>query len=48
VLVRIDPFSEPLGGQLRFQRLLDRVKPQWERFEPRFGAGSWEPLTPRP
>jgi len=48
MLARIDPFFEPLRGELRFQRLLDRVKPEWERFEPRFGPGSWEPATPAP
>jgi hypothetical protein len=48
MLARIDPFVEPLRGELRFQRLLDRVKPEWERFEPRFGPGSWEPATPAP
>jgi serine/threonine protein kinase len=48
MLARIDPFFEPLRGELRFRRLLDRVKPEWERFEPRFGPGSWDPATPAP
>jgi hypothetical protein len=26
------------GTELRFQRLLDRIKPEWGAFEPRFQA----------
>ena len=28
--------GEPLRGELRFRRLLDRIRPEWERFVPRF------------
>jgi serine/threonine protein kinase len=31
-----DPFLEPLRREPRFQRLLDRIKPEWEAFVPRF------------
>jgi hypothetical protein len=47
LLAHIDPFLEPLRHHLRFQRLLDRIKPEWEQFVPRFGPGSWDPVTPR-
>ena len=46
LLAHIDPFFEPLRRELRFQRLLDRIKPEWEQFVPRFGPGSWDPVTP--
>jgi len=36
LLARHDPFLRPLGSELRFQRLLDRIEPEWERFVPRF------------
>jgi TolB-like protein len=38
LLARNDPFLERLHGELRFQRLLDRIEPEWERFVPRFLA----------
>lgn len=33
-----DPFLQKLRGERRFQRVLDRIEPEWERFEPRFRA----------
>jgi serine/threonine protein kinase len=42
LLAHIDPFFEPLRRELRFQRLVDRIKPEWEQFVPRFGPGSWD------
>jgi tetratricopeptide (TPR) repeat protein len=38
MLARGDPLLQPLRGQPRFQRLLDRIRPEWERFVPRFQA----------
>ena len=35
-----DPLLQPLRGEPRFQRLLDRVRPEWERFVPRFQLGA--------
>jgi tetratricopeptide (TPR) repeat protein len=35
MLAHGDPLLEPLRGELRFQRLLDRIRPEWERFVPR-------------
>ena len=29
---------EPLRGESRFQHLLDRIRPEWERFTPAFGS----------
>lgn len=31
-----DPWLQPLRTEPRFQRLLDRIRPEWERFVPRF------------
>jgi tetratricopeptide (TPR) repeat protein len=36
LLAHGDPLLEPLRGLPRFQRLLDRVRPEWESFVPRF------------
>ena len=36
MLAHGDPLLEPLRGELRFRRLLDRIRPEWERFVPRF------------
>jgi alkanesulfonate monooxygenase SsuD/methylene tetrahydromethanopterin reductase-like flavin-dependent oxidoreductase (luciferase family) len=36
MLAQGDPLLEPLRGEPRFQRLLDRIRPEWERFVPRF------------
>ena len=36
LLARHDASLQRLRGELRFQRLLDRVEPEWERFVPRF------------
>jgi eukaryotic-like serine/threonine-protein kinase len=36
LLAHGDPLLEPLRKELRFQRLLDRIKPEWEAFVPRF------------
>jgi hypothetical protein len=33
-----DPLLENLRGEPRFQRLLDRIRPTWESFVPRFSA----------
>lgn len=38
MLAHSDPLLEPLRGEPRFQRLLDRIHPEWERFVPRFQA----------
>ncbi len=38
MLARSDPLLEPPRGEPRFQRLLDRIHPEWERFVPRFKA----------
>ncbi len=40
MLARRDPLLQPLRGEPRFQRLLDRVHPEWERFVPRFQSGT--------
>jgi hypothetical protein len=36
MLARGDPLLEGLRAEPRFQRLLDRIRPEWERFTPRF------------
>ena len=36
MLAHGDPLLQPLRGEPRFQRLLDRVRPEWERFVPHF------------
>jgi TolB-like protein len=33
-----DPLLQSLRGEPRFQRLLDRIRPEWEQFVPRFHA----------
>jgi hypothetical protein len=38
MLAHGDPLLQPLRGEPRFQGLLDRVRPQWERFVPLFPA----------
>ena len=38
LLARNDPVLQRLRGELRLQRLLDRIEPEWERFVPRFQA----------
>jgi hypothetical protein len=35
-----DPWLQSIRGEARFQRLLDRIRPQWESFVPRFKASS--------
>jgi non-specific serine/threonine protein kinase len=35
MLAHGDPWLQPLRGEPRFQRLLDRIRPEWERFVPR-------------
>lgn len=40
MLAHGDPLLQSLRGEPRFQRLLDRVRPEWERFVPRFQAGA--------
>jgi serine/threonine protein kinase len=35
-----DPLLANLRGKPRFQRLLDRIRPTWESFIPRFSAGN--------
>ena len=36
MLAKGDPLLQPLRGEPRFQRLLDCIRPEWERFVPRF------------
>jgi len=38
LLAHDDPLLQPLRGELRFRRLLDRIHPEWEHFVPRFQA----------
>jgi len=38
MLAHGDPLLEPLRGEPRFRRLLERIRPEWERFVPRFQA----------
>jgi hypothetical protein len=38
MLAHGDPLLQSLRREPRFQRLLDRVRPEWERFVPRFHA----------
>jgi hypothetical protein len=40
MLAHGDPWFQSLYGDPRFQRLLDRIRPQWEQFVPR-----WQPNT---
>jgi serine/threonine protein kinase/tetratricopeptide (TPR) repeat protein len=40
MLAHGDPLLQSLRGEPRFQRLLDRVRPEWERFVPRFQVGA--------
>lgn len=40
LLAQGDPLLAPLRGEPRFQRLLDRVRPEWERFVPRFQSSA--------
>jgi non-specific serine/threonine protein kinase len=40
MLAHGDPLLQPLRGEPRFQRLLDRIRPEWERFVPRFQLGA--------
>lgn len=37
-LAHIDPLLENLRGESRFQDLIERIRPQWEQFVPRFGS----------
>jgi len=39
MLANDDPLVERLRRERRFQRLRDRVRPEWERFVPRFQPG---------
>ncbi len=41
MLAHGDPLLEPLRGEPRFQRLLARVRPEWESFIPRFQTSDW-------
>ena len=36
MLAHGDPLLQPLRAEPRFQRLLDRIRPEWERFVPHF------------
>jgi serine/threonine protein kinase/tetratricopeptide (TPR) repeat protein len=36
MLAHGDPLLQSLRGEPRFQRLLDRIRPEWEQFVPRF------------
>jgi hypothetical protein len=38
MLAHGDPMLQPLRSEPRFQRLLDRIRPEWEHFDPRFQA----------
>ena len=40
MLAHGDPLLANLRGEPRFQRLLDRVRPEWEAFVPRFQVGA--------
>ncbi len=40
MLAHGDPLLANLRGETRFQRLLDRIRPEWESFIPRFSAGN--------
>ena len=35
LLAEQDPFLENVRGEERFKKLMDRIKPEWERFEVR-------------
>jgi len=40
MLAHGDPLLTNLRGEPRFQRLLDRIRPEWEAFVPRFQVGA--------
>jgi hypothetical protein len=40
MLAHGDPLLQSLRGELRFQRLLDRIRPEWESFVPRFSPSN--------
>jgi len=40
MLAHGDPLLANLRGEPRFQRLLDRIRPEWEAFVPRFQVGA--------
>jgi len=40
-----DPFYENLRGDKRFQRLMDRIKPEWERFQVGIDVSGLPPVS---
>jgi len=40
-----DPFFENIRGDERFQRLMDRIKPEWERFQVGIDLSCFPPVS---